>query len=330
MDAPPPRPKRGETATHHVSVCRVGRVQAGGRFARPLRECGRGGRNRPQALAPRRAAIRRGGVVMRMLINGRNEEGEEMAILVPAVAAPPGGWVTRPRAPSQHRARWMVFVGWLLLCAGQLHGDAGAPAAVITVYMRNARACPPRVLDEMHAEAAAILRPAGIALAWRHFPHSRHSEPVSSLIVFSFSGACCSGMRPGPAGSSKPLGWTHWTDGEILPFCVVDCDRIREVVSPIIQYMPLEARDFHYGRALGRVAAHEMYHVIASTTVHASRGLAKPLLTASELVSGACRFTAVELDMMRNAAMRGFRVVTRDCSAHPNADRREQTGMGGK
>ncbi|MBK7930049.1 MAG: hypothetical protein IPJ98_22035 [Bryobacterales bacterium] len=142
-------------------------------------------------------------------------------------------------------------MGLLFLSAGVLRSAQDAPPVALTVYMRDAGACPVRVLDEMQAETAAILRPAGITLAWRHFPHAGQCDPVPALIVLTFAGACRGEGRCEPAGRSVALGWTHRTDGEILPFCVVDCDRVRQVVNPAIQHMPVEVRNYFYGRALG-------------------------------------------------------------------------------
>lgn len=229
--------------------------------------------------------------------------------------------------PSQH---WVAYVGLLFLTAGMLFGSQGAPPAVLTVYMRDAGECSSRLLSEMQAEAGGIMRPAGIILVWRHFHHARCAEPVPALVVLTLEGACRSEGRCRAAGPSAPLGWTHRTDGEILPFCVVDCDRVRQVVDPNIRYLPVETRDFLYGKALGRVVAHELYHIVANTAGHATDGLAKPLLTASELVSGLCRFGKVEVDLLRRAAMRAFRVAEQRSATQQRADGHEQTERGGK
>lgn len=227
-------------------------------------------------------------------------------------------------------APWVAWVGLLFLPAGVLRGAQDAPPVALTVFMRDAGQCPVRVLDEMQAETAAILRPAGITLAWRHFPHAGRCDPVPALIVLTFAGTCRGEGRCGQAGRSVALGWTHRTDGEILPFCVVDCDRVRQVVNPAIQHTPVEVRNCLYGRALGRVVAHELYHVIANTTAHASGGLAKPRLSAKELISGQCRFTDVEAAQMRSAAKRGFRMDVGLPAARTHAGQQEQKSTSGK
>jgi len=202
---------------------------------------------------------------------------------------------------------WATWIGLVIFVPGPLRGSNDPAPAVLTVYMRDAEGCAPRVLDEMHAEVAEIMRPAGIFPVWRSLDAPRYNETVTALIVLTFAGACrgeghCHSTKP-----STPLGWTHSSDGEILPFCVVDCDRVRQVVGSVIQCERTERRDRLYGRALGRVVAHEMYHVLANTTAHARSGLAKPLLDASELISNLFRFGAKEIELLRRAAHRGVR-----------------------
>ncbi|MBK7927620.1 MAG: hypothetical protein IPJ98_09030 [Bryobacterales bacterium] len=282
----------------------------------------------PFALSTGQAATTQTAVASRVLIILAQQKGEQMTPAPATERITPGEkgsalWEGVPT--SQH---WVAYVGLLFLSAGTLCGSQDAPPAVLTVYMRDAGECSSRLLSEMQAEAGGIMRPAGIRLVWRHFHHAQCAEPVPALVVLTLEGACRSEGRCRAAGPLAPLGWTHSTDGEILPFCVVDCDRVRHVVDPNIRHLPVETREFLYGKALGRVVAHELYHIIANTTGHATEGLAKPLLTASELVWGLCRFGKVEVDSLRRAAMRAFRMVEQSSAMHQRADVQGQQESG--
>ena len=80
-----------------------------------------------------------------------------------------------------------------------------------------------------------------------------------------------------------PLGMTYTADGEILSFGEIECDRVRQSVK-----RTLSAADYHrgemlYGRALGRVVAHEMYHMLARNKCHAAEGVAKERFSGYDL-----------------------------------------------
>jgi hypothetical protein len=80
------------------------------------------------------------------------------------------------------------------------------------------------------------------------------------------------------------------SDGTILPFSDVDCDKIRRFIGPEVRSLTSADRDIAYGRAMGRVLAHELYHVFTNTTRHASWGVAKAFYTSKDLVSDKFQF----------------------------------------
>jgi hypothetical protein len=92
---------------------------------------------------------------------------------------------------------------------------------------------------------------------------------------------------------------TYLTEGHVLPFSEIDCDRVRRLVQPrLTAKNPLDTARL-YGRALGRVLGHELYHILASTTRHARSGLAKPLLNPRELTEERLDFEHREIEMIR-------------------------------
>ena len=92
--------------------------------------------------------------------------------------------------------------------------------------------------------------------------------------------------------SSNPgaLGWTHVSDGVILPFSDVDCDRIRQFLQKDILQEPAADRDEIFGRAIARVLAHELYHIFANTEKHGSCGVGKSSYSVRELLSDDFQF----------------------------------------
>jgi len=123
-------------------------------------------------------------------------------------------------------------------------------------------------------------------------------------VVVSFKGSCDGSAIPSVPVESGALGWTHTSNGEVLPFTDIDCDRIRRLVGPVMTGVEREDRDPALGRALGRVLAHELYHVFAKTKHHSSWGIAKAFYTPLELMAEKFRFEPKEFKLLRNSKVR--------------------------
>lgn len=53
-----------------------------------------------------------------------------------------------------------------------------------------------------------------------------------------------------------------------------------------------------FGRALGRVLAHEVYHIELNTPLRSSKGIAKPVFAASDLFAPGFGFAPAEMEQM--------------------------------
>ena len=54
-----------------------------------------------------------------------------------------------------------------------------------------------------------------------------------------------------------------------------------------------------FGRALARVAAHEIYHIVAQTTEHQERGVAKAAFSVRDLMSARFDLDIWSIERMR-------------------------------
>jgi len=63
--------------------------------------------------------------------------------------------------------------------------------------------------------------------------------------------------------------------------------------------MEATQRDLAFGRAMGRVLAHELYHILANEKGHDRTGIAKPVITAQELLAGSIRFQPKQVRTLR-------------------------------
>lgn len=95
-------------------------------------------------------------------------------------------------------------------------------------------------------------------------------------------------------GGAK-LASTAVTDGHILPFSSVDCKTLTQFLAPLLIGQPDARREFLYGRAMGRVVAHELYHILSNEPGHDEEGVAKPSFTPRDVLADQFNFNHATL-----------------------------------
>jgi hypothetical protein len=191
------------------------------------------------------------------------------------------------------------IVGLMSAALPAIGGEVQAPpVALYTSFLHS----PSRVVESiLQDEVETIMAPLGMHFEWRSLASARGTEVAAELAVITFKGRCdIAGLLPHsePPGA---LGWTHVSDGVILPFSDVDCDRIRIFVQRDLLLLKAEEREEAFGRAVGRVLAHELYHIFAHTAHHASEGIAKSAYTVQELLCDEFQFEEHEAFALRSA-----------------------------
>lgn len=193
----------------------------------------------------------------------------------------------------------------LCLTLGVLPGFSGnrqTPVAPVALYTRFEQEPPAGVVEALHDELGSIMAPMGISFEWRSLDRVRGNELSVELAVLTFKGRCdLAGLNPHNETNPGALGWTHVSDGTILPFSDVDCDRIRAFVQRELLAVRSPDREESFGRALGRVVAHELYHIFAHTARHSSCGIGKSAYTVQELLSDDFQFEERESVALRNS-----------------------------
>ncbi len=188
----------------------------------------------------------------------------------------------------------------LALAAVPASCETGVHAAPIALYA-DFQAEPPKaaVIEAARDELRRIMTPIGLEFDWRPIAESQNQTSVE-LVVVSFKGSCDAEGVMLAAAPQTALGWTHISDGVILPFSDIDCGAIRGFVQADLRKIQESRRAEAYGRAVGRVLAHELYHVFADTQRHGSLGVGKAAYTVQELLSPAFRFEAHERHALKN------------------------------
>ena len=175
-------------------------------------------------------------------------------------------------------------------------------------------------IDTMEHEVGSIMRPAGLTFSWRELNNSQSHPSFADLVVVKFKGTCggTAAALPEPfnlTAEETTLASTKTSDGHVLHFVDVYCDELRRYLSPEAAPLTEKARDLLYGRALGRIVSHEMWHVFAGTEKHAASGVARACHSRQELVQPKFFFDPKEEEVLREYAMRAL--VSREANPEP-------------
>ena len=154
----------------------------------------------------------------------------------------------------------------------------------VTIVMQFAEGFSPQALQEMQLEAERIVRKAGVNLAFKH-RHEAAQETYNDLIFFKMSGRCEMDSFHPLLDKRGPLAFTFTTDGRILPFGEVKCDRLRDSIKTAMSGADYSQINLLLGRAMGRVLAHELYHMLAQSKGHAKGGVARESLSARQFIA---------------------------------------------
>jgi hypothetical protein len=184
----------------------------------------------------------------------------------------------------------LLSVGLLLAALPAFGGQQGAMLAPIALYAQFQQDPPAAVLEAIHQELASIMAPMGLRFDWHALNASHNDEVAVELAVVTFKGRCeLSRPMPHPTHAG-PLGWTHISEGMILPFADIDCDGIRAFLQAGLSGYRAQQREELFGRAIGRVLAHELYHILANTQHHGAGGVGKASYTVDNLLNSEFQF----------------------------------------
>jgi hypothetical protein len=141
-----------------------------------------------------------------------------------------------------------------------------------------------RSVSEMKHEFEGIMKQSGVTFDWR-LPSQVEGKSFPNLVVVRFKGKCVLQPVGYLYDERGPLAFTHSSDGDILPFSEVACDRVAASVRGAMFGGDYAQADLLMGRALGRVVAHELIHILRNSKSHDRDGVAKTALSGVELIA---------------------------------------------
>jgi hypothetical protein len=168
----------------------------------------------------------------------------------------------------------------------------------LTIVFRFDGSYSGKSLLEMKRELGTILQGSGIQIDWRDQSGVAATDSFANLVVVEFRGKCRMEPVPYLYDERGPLAFTYSTDGVVLPFSEIECDKVRSSLSTAMWGGDYKRSDMLFGRALARVLAHELYHVLAKTHSHAGKGIAEKTLSGAQLISERMQLNPAELQQM--------------------------------
>jgi hypothetical protein len=191
----------------------------------------------------------------------------------------------------------MRYVAACLFSAVLFAAPAGASTG-ITLLLQFDNKHSERSVEEMKREMNAIMKDTGLELDFRSLKDFNPNVPVSDLVVVKFRGTCQMDTMPILFDERGPLAFTHSTDGEVLPFSEVACDRVRHSVESAMWGGDRRRADLLLGRALGRVLAHELVHIVAKSHKHGRKGIAMTSLSGVQLIADRLELDAHDVERL--------------------------------
>jgi hypothetical protein len=186
----------------------------------------------------------------------------------------------------------------LLFLAAALGCAAPSTATDVTVVIDFNGPHSDRSIEQMKREAEGIMKDSGVHLEWK-VRDAVGTDSYPNLVLVRFKGRCV--LEPDPLlyDERGPFAFTYSSEGQVLPFTEVACDHVSASVQSAISGDDFSRLDFLMGRALGRVLAHELVHILTRSGNHAREGVGQTALSGKELIGAPLRLSRIEVERLK-------------------------------
>jgi hypothetical protein len=155
-----------------------------------------------------------------------------------------------------------------------------------------------RSLAEMKQEMQGLVKDAGVRLDWKTIPEAAGDDDAE-MIVVQFNGTCILQPVGYLYDERGPLAYTYSSDGKFLPFSEVSCDKVTASIRSAMFGGDFAHADLLLGRALGRVVAHELIHVLSNSGAHGRDGVYGEALNGKQLITNTLPLSPEDLQRIQ-------------------------------
>jgi hypothetical protein len=150
---------------------------------------------------------------------------------------------------------------------------------------------------EMKREFAGIMKDTAVRFDFRSRSQASQ-ELFSDLVLVRFKGKCVLDPVGYLYDERGPMAFTYSTDGAVQPFSEVACDKVTSAVRSAMSGGDFANADLLLGRALGRVLAHEVVHMLSKSGAHGHTGVARTALSGSQLIAPELRLEPEDVERL--------------------------------
>jgi hypothetical protein len=210
--------------------------------------------------------------------------------------------------------------------------SATSRTADVAVYLKSDGSGSPAGVANMMRELGELMLSAGFQIEWGDWKKPSVGLESADLAVVVLRGTCSAPSSVEPTEQIKHmqvLASTAVSDHKILPFSWVDCTALSQFLGPSMAHESTLRRDYVYGRAMARLAGHELYHILARTGEHTQAGIAKERFAIADLLAEHFQYESEALLRMHSAqsaeivlepAIPGSSALRNDGASHPGVD----------
>ncbi len=165
-------------------------------------------------------------------------------------------------------------------------GDESLPPR-IGIFLDFDRDPAPAAIQEMEREVGVLLADTGARFSWLMLNKDTRSQTFDDLAVLRFRGNCHMPTRElltVADGAKFTLGAAELDSGLVTSYSNVECDQITKCIASLLQSSCEPDRQVAFRRALGRVVAHELYHILARTKKHTHTGISRSVQSPFDLI----------------------------------------------
>jgi hypothetical protein len=194
-----------------------------------------------------------------------------------------------------------LFILGCLLASALLPVSAKSPnaGADVTVIVNFKSSYSVPAIRAMEREVEQILKSSGVTVGWRSRDEAADNT-FNDLVVMTFKGACVFNPMPIVYDELGPYAITRTTGGEVQPFGEVDCDHVVSSLHTAMNGEDYAKADQLLGRALGRVVAHELVHMLTKSKQHGRVGVEKAALSPRQLIADSLPLSAFDIDRLQD------------------------------
>jgi hypothetical protein len=188
---------------------------------------------------------------------------------------------------------------YLLRAFAFLHPAGAADVTVVTDFDGPHS---DRSLQQMKRETEEIFKAAGVHLDWRGRDEVA-GRSFENLVLVRFKGKCILDPATALYDERGPFAFTYNSDGDVFPFSEVECDRLAASVQSAMWGDDFARPDYVMGRALGRVLAHELVHILTRSAAHGNGGVTQATLSGRDLIGAPLRLSREDMERLRRACV---------------------------